>query len=365
MTIGKMAGYYQKPGYEGENDPWYTDEACTKEASGILGALAGLTVSQLTDGSDALTNKIQNITVADALGYEQGDDGNWYEDVDNPSTKIDGIMGQIAGTKIGSLNSEINSMTIGKMAGYYQKPGFEGENDPWYTDEACENEAGGILGAMAGLTVDKMTKPDELSKKIQNVHVGDAIGYYEYNGEWYKDEAHTQKVTGLMGTISGSTISSIENTINDQYMGDLLGYVQVDGVWYEKYDPNNLADPEKTKKADTLMAAVAATKFSELGTLYTKLTISDVIDADTLNSGFLVLIDPNTNLCDLGSEVNSIFQDSTLETFIANGLINIDADTQSFLDLAAPGWKNQKLDNAFQFIIDAIIEFYSSKIPSM
>jgi hypothetical protein len=329
------------------------------EATGILGALAGLTVSKLTDGSNALTDKVQSITVADALGFTYAD-GKWHDG----SGEVTGIMAQIADKKIGSLSTEINNMTIGKMAGYYQKPGFEGEGDPWYTDEACTVEATGILGAMAGLTVDKMTNPEELSKKIQNVHVGDAIGYYEYNGVWYKDEAHTQKVTGLMGTIANSTISSIEDTINDQYMGDLLGYVVVDGIWYESYDPGNLSAPA-TKKADTLMAAVAATKFSELGTLYTKLTISDVIDADTLNSGFLVLIDPDTNLCDLGSEVNSIFQDSTLETFISNGLINIDTDTQAFLDMAAPGWKNQKLDNAFQFIIDAIIEFYSSKIPGM
>ncbi len=359
MTIGKMAGYYQPKGSDPENDPWYTDEACTVEATGILGALAGLTVSQLTDGSNALTDKVQSITVADALGFTY-EGSKWHDG----NGEVTGIMAQIADKKIGSLSTEINNMTIGKMAGYYQPEGSDPENDPWYTDEAYTNEAGGILGVMAGLTVDKMTNPDELSKKIQNVHVGDAIGYYQYNGVWYKDEAHTQKVTGLMGTIANSTISSIEDTINDQYMGDLLGYVEVGGVWYERYDPSDLSAPA-TKQADTLMAAVAATKFSELGTLYTKLTISDVIDEATLNSGFLVLIEKDTKLCDLGSEVNSIFQDSTLETFIANGLINIDTDTQSFLDLAAPGWRDQKLDNAFQFIINGIVEYYSHFIPGM
>ena len=358
MTIGKMAGYYQKPGYEGENDPWYTDEACTKEASGILGALAGLTVSQLTDGSDALTNKIQNITVADALGYEQGDDGNWYEDVDNPSTKIDGIMGQIAGTKIGSLNSEINSMTIGKMAGYYQKPGFEGENDPWYTDEACENEAGGILGAMAGLTVDKMTNPDELSKKIQNVHVGDAIGYYEYDGEWYKDEAHTQKVTGLMGTISGSTISSIENTINEQYMGDLLGYDNVDGVWYQ----NGVAVDS------ALMIAVSDTKFSELGNIYETLTINDILPEEE-RTGFLKFIDGTKTLDNIGSAVTDAFDNVTIGELIkkdenGNQIIKLDDSTASMLDFALPAdengdgvkdWRQQPLPLAFDYIISGLL----------
>ena len=371
-SIGEIAGYVSIEETDENGDSitvWYEEyygegDSRNVKATGILGALSNVSVSDLTDSdSTALTDAIKNIEVADALGYEYDSvTKKWYSSKPYTSAnEVKGIMAQIAGTKIGSLNSDINSMTIGKMAGYYQKDGQTGEGKPWYTDENCTIPATGMLASLADLTIDKLTDSDELSNKISDINIGVVLGYEERVDGWYDNGV---KVTGVIGALAGSTIATINTDIEEKYMGDLLGYIKVEGVWYVTYVAEGSPQNEEV---DSLMNAVANSKFSELDTLYSKLTVNDVIPNRT---GFLLFIDGDATLDNMGSAVTKAFDNVTVQQLLDEDIVQIDSGTQNTLDMLLPedtngdgleDWRNQKLPDSFNYIINKLI----SKIPMM
>ncbi len=401
-TIGKIAGYYEGDGVNGEAGTWYEDEECTVKASGILGALSDLSIDALINDQSALSNAVQDVYIYDVLGYKEVNgvwlDGNedevpavmaviagckikdvsttlenvsigkllgfTYDQtkgywVDSDGVKVPGVMGVVADSTTSSLVDAIEDATIGKIAGYYEGDGIKGEAGKWYVDENCTVEASGIIGALAGISVSQLTNESALSGEIRNISIGVVLGYEEKADGWYNGST---KVTGVIGALADSTISSIDTDIKDKYMGDLLGYTKVGDVWYEEYVG---VGSSSNKPTNSLMAAVSNTKFGNLGSLYTNLTISDVVGEENLNSGFLSLIDNDTKLCDLGSSVNDMFASVTLGELLSAGLITLDPTTQSFLDICAQDWRNKVLDEAFDYIIKSIIDYYENLIPSI
>ena len=205
VEIGKFVGYYEKDG------KWYTDEACTIPASGILGAIAGATTETLEDD-------IKNVEIGTFVGYYEKD-GDWYTD-EACTIPATGILGAIAGSTTKTLEEDIEKIEIGTFVGYYEKDG------KWYTDEACTIPASGILGAIAGSTT------GTIESDIEDIEIGTFVGYYEKDGKWYTDEACTIPASGILGAIAGSTTGTIESDIDDIEIGTFVGYYEKDGKWY-------------------------------------------------------------------------------------------------------------------------------------
>ena len=125
VKIGEIAEFTYVDGvwyeiYDAENT------SNSKEASGILGAFADLTIDEMTD-NNALGEKIKTLTVADALGYEYNEvDGKWYDE----ENEITGIMAVIADAELDSIQTTVEASTMGDILGYTYN-----EEENWWYDE--------------------------------------------------------------------------------------------------------------------------------------------------------------------------------------------------------------------------------------
>jgi hypothetical protein len=84
------------------------------------------------------------------------------------------------------------------------------------------------------------------------------------------------------------------------------------------------------------MNKIASTPFNEISSITNDLTLADILPESQLNSGFISLIDSETNINNIGTEVNRVFDNTTLYSFIQRGVINIDGNTAVFGDENGP-----------------------------
>ncbi|MBP3592709.1 MAG: hypothetical protein J6K14_09525 [Clostridia bacterium] len=85
----------------------------TVQATGIIASLADLTVAQISD-EKALSDAIQKVTVADAMGYTKS--GSGYKDKSN--NDVTGFMAVIADKPISNIQQTLDETEIGKFMGY-------------------------------------------------------------------------------------------------------------------------------------------------------------------------------------------------------------------------------------------------------
>ena len=130
ITIGEIAGYEKVlDSAEGE-EPVYKyystydkdNPANCIEASGIVGALADLTVNDLDD-EKALSTRVETIKVSTLLDYKYDEDGNYYytEDELGNKNEVTGIMAVIADSSLNSVEEDINGSCMGDILGFTYK----------------------------------------------------------------------------------------------------------------------------------------------------------------------------------------------------------------------------------------------------
>lgn len=121
LMIGDVAGYT----YNTTDSKWYTSDG--EEATGILAELADLTVNDLTK-DDAITDKIGNVKLGDALGYHAvyATDGNGNYIFDENGDKVvdhwedengevTGIMGALVDKPIDDMGSAVDDLTLDQV----------------------------------------------------------------------------------------------------------------------------------------------------------------------------------------------------------------------------------------------------------
>ena len=122
LMIGDVAGYT----YNTTDSKWYTSDG--EEATGILAELADLTVNDLTKDDDAITDRIGNVKLGDALGYHAvyATDGNGNYIFDENGDKIvdhwedengevTGIMGALVDKPIDDMGSAVDDLTLDQI----------------------------------------------------------------------------------------------------------------------------------------------------------------------------------------------------------------------------------------------------------
>ena len=252
---------------------WYTNESCTTPATGINEVLANLRVGDLN--GDAIMDKVNTLTIADVLGYEERIDG-WYKD----STKVEGIMATLAGTKIQDLSGKIDTLTLrdvlgddadtgilktladkpvseignavdgiylGDVLNLYLNEVSEGTLNAklqngswyegkiacdlshehtdaclefvWYVNESCTTPATGINEVLANLTIGELNG-DVITEKVNTLTIADVLGYEERIDGWYNGET---KLEGIMATLAGTKIKDLNSKIETITLRDVLG----------------------------------------------------------------------------------------------------------------------------------------------
>lgn len=161
----------------------------TATATGIIASLADLTVAQISD-EKALSDAIQKVTVADAMGYTKS--GSGYKDKSNNT--VTGFMAVIADKPISNIQQTLDETEIGKFMGY-EKVGTVWKKNGTAVDslmqKVCSKTINGLDGLLDTLVlkdviadyddgifsfVDKNTKITELGQAFEDVFTDEANG---------------------------------------------------------------------------------------------------------------------------------------------------------------------------------------------
>lgn len=274
IQIGTLLGYESICDENGEHLYWSTkidENGEHVKPTGITASIADLTINGLSNGD--LQSTIDNIKLADVLGYTQGDDGKWYKGND----VITGPMAALAGSKISTIANDINGIAIGEMLGHTPVYKLD-ENGDYVLDDNgkkvvdhwvdAEGDAvSGIMGAFVDLSINDMKDSNKIQDSIQHIKVADVMGLYEEDGVWYNSDG--TKATGVMAAIAGTEVGGISNAMQTITIGELLDlHKDENGVWYNS----------DGTKASGVIAALAD---STVGTLSSE--INDVKVGELLN----------------------------------------------------------------------------------
>ncbi|MCQ2413586.1 MAG: hypothetical protein MJ082_02160 [Clostridia bacterium] len=376
---------YSHTVYSGE------DALALTPASGILACLADLSIADLTDSS-AVTAKIQNVKLGEALGYTKVYDPldpsvyNWYDGTEPAA----GILGALADSKISEIETSINTLSVGKVLGY-EKRG----DGKWYENASatepvtgvlaaiidCQVQnlqtritalkvgevigwtfeggvwmdgtvpATGIMTALADLTVNELSDSAKVSACIRTVKVGEAMGFVKRgDGKWYENSTAVDPVSGVLGAIADSDIGNIETDVNGTKVGVILGYyTEDDTTWY--------TDSTKSEELSPLLNKISASQLSNIGSVMDNLVLSDIFTPAELSSGFLSLLfvtqkdsggstvlvggkpvkektSGNVPLSRVAEAMQDTMQYATVGEMIEKGVVSIDDAAQSKLDAA-------------------------------
>lgn len=226
IQVGELAGYV----YNSDSGEWEVkgENGEMSPATGILAALADLTVDEMTNESE-LSGKVQSVTVADAMGFYIDTDGKVYTSKDK-SEQVTGFMAVIAGEEIGSIEDSINTSKMGDMLGYTYN-----EGDDWWYD-ADGNPVPVMMNSIAAKTfdnVDTLASDLALSDVIpaENLETGflqllDPDTKIDSIGEEVNDTFSDATMTELMdaGIISISCAEDLDFTIGHGWRDQKLVY---------------------------------------------------------------------------------------------------------------------------------------------
>lgn len=275
--------------YEGEFT-WYEKgykkgAEDNKVANSIMVSLAELSVSEMSD-SDKISDAVKEIVIGDAMGYVKDGD-TWYTDETKTETPSN-VIAILADCTVGNMNDRVETITFAEIAGiekaYYLKatdaPISEEQLEDYEEDEVYfiwekENgeEASGLMAGLAHLTVDDFSDEDKVSEAVQDLCVGDAMGYEKVDGVWYTkyDPADPEKnrLSGLSKAIANDRVGDMDEKAKQVTISEIAELIAVDadgnvlddvdpetyeGIWYEEYygkdDPAN-------KPTTGLMAGIA------------------------------------------------------------------------------------------------------------
>ena len=369
ITLGEVSGLEARE----EPDPldpdktvtvWYDENS--KVASGVTGALANMTVADMSDDA-ALTAQIKKVTVGDVLGYKAVEEKGkivWYERYDGvgdpDNKKASGIMKHVASFKVGEMNTEVDKITFADISGlekvYYLKADDTKVNaedignyaaDELYSvwKNADGTKASGLMSGLAHLTVADFGDEKKVSDAVKDLRVGDAMGYECVDGIWYTeyDSAHPEqnRLTGLTKAIAGDlvrnmdaraklvTLAEVAELIAVDASGNILTDVDAeayDGIWYEEYygkdDPRNkptsglmaglahmtladMQDPESVKETVGTLKAGHAMGYENVGGIWYE-KYEGVGDPDNKELTGLVKAIADSPVEDLNADIQSM-----------------------------------------------------------
>ncbi len=289
---------FMKKNEAGEYDPDDLDDP-SEVPTGVVKTFVTMKISELSDDS-AINESVQNLQIGDAMGYTYDEDtGKWLDASKNPAS---GIIAALAGTTVSGLDSRIDALYIGEVIGFdkvllrlsdgeyipydealltehpaeyelaFVKKNAAGEYDP--DDLADPSEVPtGIMAAFAGMTMSDMEDSAKISAAVQDVKVGDAMGYSynEDDGKWYKDDAYTTPVEGLFGTLANEPVKSLDSAVKKVKVGDAMGYYydETEGLWY--------TDSTKATRVDGLFAALAGQEVQNMSAEVDKIYLGQVM----------------------------------------------------------------------------------------
>ncbi len=361
--VGDAMGYV----YDENTEAWYKSSAINEEnkVTGIFGTLANFKVSEMEDG-------VQDLSVADVLGYEKGEDGIYRDEDDNPAT---GILKILMASKISTLDKDTDNVYLGEIMGYtaYNTDtglAFDKENDDASKLGFRKGEEGaytypeGPTSSFVTMKVKDLSDDEAIEGRIKTMSVGTAMGYKKVGDTWYEkyegpDDLDNKKLTGIVKALADKPVEDMGSEMETMKVGTALGYEETADGWEDE----NGDSPEK------MLASVIDTPVTELDGVLETLTIGKAMGYKEHNGTWYEVYSDDGNddndvkvsgvmgaLAD--KNVNSL--DSTIKTMTVGEAMGFKTEGSKLVDE-----NGQEVKGVMKALADKPINALSSTIDDM
>ena len=345
------------------NYVWYEDSKYTIPAKGIIMYFADLTMNDMSN-DEIVEATVQNILVADALGYTYDPvSGVW---IDTDGNEVDGVMSLIIDKKVSEIDGVVKNMTVADILGYYHHTDSEGnvlDYSHWY--EKVGGVEKPVTGVMAKLATAKI---NELNIEVHKLYFGDIEGYElcELTSGVYTpvdsvtmneiingaknidnyvwcDSVEISTDVFVYTPAAGLTLrfanlkidditnpEKLEEKVREIKISEALGYTRIEDDPSTPIVESGWTDRDGGK-IDGILAAIAEYPIYDLDNAVNNITLYDMF-GDKCNEGFLQLLDPATTLDALTDTNNpnsltNVFMNKVFEDFITTGLVSFEPET--------------------------------------
>ena len=244
----------------------------------------------LSTAVSSMSDATKDLMIYEIMDYHyDSNTDKYYEKYENGvySNPVSGVMDAIAGFTIDELSDQekIDALKIHEVMGYY----YNETDKSYYTTSTFDNntKVAGVMNALAGNTLGALSKEDTFN----NLYIYQVMGYTQVqissDPVAYKYTDKNGDVTGIMSTIAGKTVGGLddEGAFNDVLLVDALGYT-IDGDKVYESDGTT----EVTGVIKQLILKDRNCTISNIGSVVKILTIGEVLDvpADDPNNSTII-----------------------------------------------------------------------------
>ncbi len=240
-------------GYEERTDGWY--DANGDKASPIYSAIVGVTIDELMNKPNALTGALQDLSLGEFMGYEKRLDGKWY---DKNGNKASPIYSAIAGLSVNDLMNESDALTgaledlyLGELMGYVYEEYVDGEETKrtWYKVDEDGNRIAEVVGIdeiAANIKLGNVLSGGGelgIEDELRSLQIGEILGYKKNGDVWYDGNNPVPVETAeeqVLAQLYDKTLNefrnndiSIDTLISGITFGEILGYTKNGEYWYD------------------------------------------------------------------------------------------------------------------------------------
>ncbi|MBQ3502155.1 MAG: hypothetical protein IJA72_00620 [Clostridia bacterium] len=235
----------------------------------------------LSTAVSSMSDATKDLMIYEIMDYHyDSNTDKYYQKYENGvySNPVSGVMDAIAGFTIDELSDQekIDALKIHEVMGYY----YNETDKSYYTTSTFDKDTkvAGVMNALAGNTLGALSK----EKTFNDLYIYQVMGYY-YNEsdttyyQKYENDMYSNPVTGIMSTIAGKTVGGLddEGAFNDVLLVDALGYtINGDKV----YESNGTT--EVTGVIKQLILKDRNCTISNIGSVVKTLTIGEVLDVE-------------------------------------------------------------------------------------
>ncbi|MBO7292542.1 MAG: hypothetical protein J6V07_01265, partial [Clostridia bacterium] len=252
------------------------------------------------------------------------------------------------------------------------------------------------VAEFADMKVSELEREGEITKKIDGMTVGTAMGYtYDAtNGYWLDKENH-EVTNSLLKAVIDKKVGNMGAVLNEMTLGEAMGYTFVacpedctkgddcsdHDIWYVVYNnPENSEKPNE-KVDNAFILSIIDEKVGDLGTVMDDLTVGEAMGytysgtcsekdcklkgdrcehitwkdpADGEVSGYVKIIGPSTRLEGLNERLKAL-NGVTIDELMEAKVLDIDGKEESKLKTIFGGsddWKTYSIDTFIERMIE-------------
>ncbi len=213
MPLGYAFGFYR----DEDTGKWYTDAALTTAPTGITAALADIHLTHAREEFDVMT-------IGSLLGYTFKDtDGDtvadtWY----NGDAVLGGLNLVFADMPISDLSNADKIASAMQQAKLGDSLGLKKLGDTWYktkieNDQTVIDTTQPVTGLIAALADCKI---GSIETEVQSVKIGSMLNFTENNGTWY--DADNAEVVGMLAVLAGSDLDHLDDDLKNMTIADIF-----------------------------------------------------------------------------------------------------------------------------------------------